>query len=1130
MKPQGRGDSSGRIPPPHDDYDDYDDVEFSAEDDLEASGLVDDYEDEPIEAPTPARHAGARPGSNGNRRAAPGNGRPSAPQGSHVSPVRPPSGVAGPPAANLPKRRHRPDAPQAQVEVEAPPTVAPARPTGNGKRKGPNGIAATATVATPAATTAPAPRTSFRVPQSEAGIEAPPQPESFATRFSRFIVNYETLIYMGIFLVALITRFWDLGNRGIHHDESLHAVFSRNLYVGSGYTHDPMMHGPIQFNLIAAMYWLFGTSDATARFASAFCGIFVVMSPWFLRRQMGRWPALIASFLLLTAPGVLYFSRMAREDSIFSAMEMIMIVGLWRFISMRKPADFFVLCAGLALMFTIKESAYLTVAVLGGLFALLFAFQAGYAILGALLAYGAAMGAMYLAISGQIKSGQITKLPDIPAQNPDYETITTFAGNLIGHPLVQWALIITLLFIGVLVFLFWSQKRRVAVMEAEADYEEVEPIRPTRPTRPAPRAPQSALPTRRPRQAAPVVDEATVAVTPITPDGPETEASLPSESAIPPTPAARPAYAEDEPDYEATEVWSPNRLDPKPGTLLAHYQPGSIPHLVGALFGRPSVLLIGFLIAAAIFVVFYSVFFTDLPRGLASGLFASLGYWMAQQGVARGDQPWYYYFLIIPLYQPIAVFFSLVAATFFSVKGIKGLLRKREERRYGDTDEPGMAAFNTDRPIPFAKFSVFLPLFMIWWLAGEVAIYSWAGEKMPWLIVHMIRPAIFLAALFLGALVASILARRQERLAWEKEYYGDYYDVDEGAPTMPLADAGRRTTEHRRPAGGRSQAVRNAPPATSNPKYARRAPVVLREQEPPWVAWNRPGSKFPALSFLTLFTLLALAWGLKLNSLVFTSNTQGFGVAWVYPALAAILVVSYAVWLGPSRVFRYLAVGLFSIFFLYEFRSAVNLTYQHPDVPTDMAVYVQTSPDVTRNVKEVTDYSNFATGGLNLKVVYDSFASWPYEWYFRDFKSKNFIGAGEPPTGPDNPVLVLEYAKHNNDPKLAEYLAQRYAMRWWFPEDWYKRQFIQGKDYKISPFGEQLGAALGTTLGTITDPQMSSTLWKYLIFREPPMPLGSEDMIVFVRRDIAQVYHYLQYEPPNTTDEPPPTVRTPPMP
>ncbi len=53
---------------------------------------------------------------------------------------------------------------------------------------------------------------------------------------------------------------------------------------------------------------------------------------------------------------------------------------------------------------------------------------------------------------------------------------------------------------------------------------------------------------------------------------------------------------------------------------------------------------------------------------------------------------------------------------------------------------------------------------------------------MPWLIVHMIRPAIFLAALFLGALVASILSRRHERLAWEREYYGE----EVGAPTMPL--------------------------------------------------------------------------------------------------------------------------------------------------------------------------------------------------------------------------------------------------------------------------------------------------------------------------------------------------------
>jgi hypothetical protein len=197
-------------------------------------------------------------------------------------------------------------------------------------------------------------------------------------------------------------------------------------------------------------------------------------------------------------------------------------------------------------------------------------------------------------------------------------------------------------------------------------------------------------------------------------------------------------------------------------------------------------------------------------------------------------------------------------------------------------------------------------------------------------------------------------------------------------------------------------------------------------------------------------------------------------------------------------------------------------------VPIEMATYVQTSPDVTRSVKELSDYSDYTTGGKNVKVIYDSFASWPYEWYLRDYKNKQFIGTNDPPTGPDVPVLFLEYARHNNDAKLADYLPQRYAMRWWFPEDWYKVDFIQGQNYHTDPFMGQVGAALSTVKGTITEPQMTATLWKYLIFREPPKPLGSEDMIVFVRRDTAQIYHYLQYKPPATTDVGSPTLRQPP--
>ena len=39
--------------------------------------------------------------------------------------------------------------------------------------------------------------------------------------------------------------------------------------------------------------------------------------------------------------------------------------------------------------------------------------------------------------------------------------------------------------------------------------------------------------------------------------------------------------------------------------------------------------------------------------------------------------------------------------------------------------------------------------------------------------------------------------------------------------------------------------------------------------------------------------------------------------------------------------------------------------------------------------------------------------------------------------------------------------------------------------------------------------------------RQTPLPLGSTDMIVFVRKDIVQLYHYIQYQPPQSSDEPP---------
>src|SRR6478672_1806571 len=218
--------------------------------------------------------------------------------------------------------------------------------------------------------------------------------EARPLREARSSLTLENGLYLLFFALAIFTRFADLGTKGLHHDESLHAVYSWKYYMDQGYIHSPMMHGPEQFHFIDLFYLLFGATDATARFASATCGVFLVMAPWFLRRQLGRWPALIATFLLLISPGFMYFTRFAREDAIYAAMEMLFVLGLWRFVDQRKPRDFYLMCAGYSLMFTIKESAYLTTAVIGLLLVGLFAWQMGRLLFSTFLAYLAGAGVL----------------------------------------------------------------------------------------------------------------------------------------------------------------------------------------------------------------------------------------------------------------------------------------------------------------------------------------------------------------------------------------------------------------------------------------------------------------------------------------------------------------------------------------------------------------------------------------------------------------------------------------------------------------------------------------------------------------------------------------------------------------
>jgi uncharacterized protein (TIGR03663 family) len=132
------------------------------------------------------------------------------------------------------------------------------------------------------------------------------------------------------------------------------------------------------------------------------------------------------------------------------------------------------------------------------------------------------------------------------------------------------------------------------------------------------------------------------------------------------------------------------------------------------------------LAAAAAFwaapVALYTTFFTNVPRGLTSGLVGSLGYWLGQHGVARGGQPWFYYVMLGALYEPLTLGLALSVA----------------------------AAAAARRVLHGRACSVTTAL-LAWWTASSLVAYSVAGEKMPWLLVHVALPSCLLAARALAA-------------------------------------------------------------------------------------------------------------------------------------------------------------------------------------------------------------------------------------------------------------------------------------------------------------------------------------------------------------------------------------------
>lgn len=427
-----------------------------------------------------------------------------------------------------------------------------------------------------------------------------------------------TTVVLAIVAVALVMRLVDLGARAMHHDESLHALFSWYYAEGRGYAHDPLMHGPLQFHVIAGAFRLFGANEVVARLPAALAGTALVASPLLLRRWLGGTGTVAAAALLALSPALLYFSRFARNDVPIALFTLLLVIAVWRY-RQGGPAEgtaseaatghgdrrWLLLAAGaLALAFTSKESAYLT----------------------------AAMLLLYLdgAVAWSL----------VPSRLAGGRRVLAWAALL---P-VAWALV-------ALWPLVASLRRRLELggWSRDADL---------------------------------LVLLGTLTATQIA-----ALAQLPVEALT--------------------------------GELSEQRERALSVVAIAALFGGAAAVGVlwswrTWLAGAAVFAAIYLPLFSSLgsnPEGIYSGLWSSLDYWVAQQDVQRGGQPGFYYALLLPVYEPLALLVGLAGGAWLVARGN-----------------------------PLARL-------LAWWFVVTFIGLSFAGEKMPWLTVHLALPLALLAAL-----------------------------------------------------------------------------------------------------------------------------------------------------------------------------------------------------------------------------------------------------------------------------------------------------------------------------------------------------------------------------------------------
>ncbi len=717
-----------------------------------------------------------------------------------------------------------------------------------------------------------------------------------------------------ILILAIVSRFYALGERAVSHDEMTHAKFSWNLYTGQGFRHDPLMHGPLLFEATALIYALFGVSDFTARIYTALTGVALVMTPWLFQKWLGKRGALFASIMLLISPAITYYARYTRHDTPMMLTAVWLLWALLQYLDTGRTRWLYGMAVFFPLMYASKETAYIYTAIFLVLLAVPFLWQ----VIRARWAHPRLVALLAVVIIVALLAGGAFVLALTGAQVSEVEEVDNTS---IANIAIPWwgRLALGIAFITVL-------------SAAPIIYYGV-----------------GAETLRKQRLFDVLLTLGTL--------------TLPLGSAFL---MKFVAGVDMSLFYPALMGLSFKSLPL--GMTLAAFATFIVMVALSIAMGMwwdrkrwPIIALIHY----GIFGTLFSTFFT-YGWGVMTGQIGGLAYWIAQQTVDRGSQPWYYYAVIGPLYEYMPLLLSLAA-------GIWGILRPIVARTSPHPAPPTQR----EEPKPL-NLEHFFPLFLLGWALMSWAAYAYAGEKMPWLFVHIALPHVLLAAWGLGQWL--------RELEWQDIVQRGWLLI----ASLPLLWKALKAF---------AQAV-NSPERVLQTTGAENG-LTLSGLEP-------LVGVFCAVGGVVLFGGLLL-WAIDK--------------------------------IGSRRTLQLTLLTTCGVLMVWTLRTMFMLNFVNAEMATEFMVYAHATPDVKVVLAQIDDISWRTTGTANeVKVAYGQEGAWPFYWYMAT-RYPNSYYYGDAPEAErllECPVIIAGRPQWSAVEAILgeDYITYDYKYIWWPIEDY----------------------------------------------------------------------------------------------